>query len=130
MGACCSTRDNHTKPKPTVRAVSTKAQSAIEKLRKSASEMEHLVQKTIALGKPWTDPDFPPERSSLYDPAIDKVDRAAFDSYSWKRASEIYKPVYVFEDGVEPNDINQGGLGDCYFLAALSSLAEFPDRVK
>lgn len=31
---------------------------------------------------------------------------------------------------MEPNDINQGQLGDCYFLAALSSLAEFPDRVQ
>lgn len=58
------------------------------------------------------------------------MDRDQFDSYKWKRASEIYNPVYVFEDGVEPNDINQGQLGDCYYLAALSSLAEFPDRVQ
>jgi len=34
------------------------------------------------------------------------VDEDAFNSYTWKRSSEIYKPVYVFEDGVEPNDIN------------------------
>ena len=53
-----------------------------------------------------------------------------FNSFQWKLASAIYNPVYVFEDGVEPNDINQGQLGDCYFLAALSSLAEFEDRVK
>ena len=66
---------------------------------------------------------------SLYDPSIDQVDENLYRSFSWKRASQLYKTVHVFEDGVEPNDINQGELGDCYFLAALSSLAEFPERV-
>lgn len=93
--------------------------------------MEQFVWQTIAKGKPYTDPDFPPEQKSLYDPRIDtEIDERTFQSFSWKRASEIYNPVYVFEDGVEPNDINQGQLGDCYLLAALSSLAEFEDRVK
>lgn len=92
--------------------------------------MERFVQETIAKGKPYTDPDFPPEQSSLWDPTIDEVDEAQYKSFSWKRASLIYNPCYIFEDGVEPNDINQGALGDCYFLAALSSLAEFEDRVK
>jgi len=32
--------------------------------------------------------------------------------------------------GVQPNGTNQGGLGDCWFLAACSALAEHPDRVK
>ena len=68
--------------------------------------MEKFVQETIARGRPWTDPDFPPEKKSLYDPAIDTVDQKAFNSFTWKRASEIYNPVHIFEDGVEPNDIN------------------------
>ena len=94
-------------------------------------ELERFVQATIAKGKPWTDPDFPPNQSSLYDPAIDnEVDVDTYNSFSWKRASEIFKPAYIFEDGVEPNDINQGQLGDCYYLATLSSLAEFEDRVQ
>lgn len=92
--------------------------------------MDAFVRKTISAGKPWTDPDFPPQASSLYNPKIDEVDRNAFDSFTWKRASAIYNPLYIFEDGVEPNDINQGQLGDCYYLAALSSLAEFPERVQ
>jgi len=49
----------------------------------------------------------------------------------WLRASQIFKGVFkVFEDEIEPNDILQGGLGDCYLLAALASLAEKPERIK
>ena len=94
--------------------------------------MERQMYEIIQLGKPWTDAEFPPERKSLYDPKIDTEvdDPRKFNNLTWKRASEIFNPVYIFEDGVEPNDINQGQLGNCYFLAALSSLAEFPQRVK
>ena len=28
-----------------------------------------------------------------------------------------------------PTDIKQGRCGDCYFLASLSALAEYPDRI-
>ena len=31
---------------------------------------------------------------------------------------------------ISPNDIKQGSVGNCYFLAALSALAEEPNRVK
>lgn len=34
------------------------------------------------------------------------------------------------DDAVEPTDILQGAIGDCYFLSSLSVLAEQDDRVK
>ena len=36
----------------------------------------------------------------------------------------------VFEGKIEPMDIKQGKLGDCYFLSALSSISEYPFIVK
>ena len=68
--------------------------------------MERLVNETIELGQPWTDKEFPPQQSSLYDVTIDQVDLKTYNSFTWKRASEIYNPVFIFEDGIEPNDVH------------------------
>ena len=33
-------------------------------------------------------------------------------------------------DGITPNDIMQGALGDCWFMSAASALAEVPGRME
>jgi Calpain family cysteine protease len=89
---------------------------------KENSEVERRVDQIIAAGKPFMDPDFPPNSSSLGPVKVQDVE--------WARASEIFKSPAIFKDGIEPNDIQQGALGDCYFLAVLSSMAEDPRDVK
>jgi len=48
------------------------------------------------------------------------------------RPKEIFQSVNykLFEGKIEPNDVIQGSVGDCYFLAACASLAEFEHRIK
>jgi calpain-15 len=83
-------------------------------------------------GKKFTDDKLPPTRNSL----INDWNTAEYDIqrswkyFSWRRIEEIYHhPIKVF-DSIEPNDIRQGALGNCYFLSALSALSEFPHRIQ
>jgi hypothetical protein len=62
------------------------------------------------------------------------------NKYVWKRLSDVYQPGELNILKEPPNmkddpdvlceDPVQGELGDCYFLSAISALAEFPKRLK
>ena len=70
------------------------------------------------------DPDFVAGPASLDEPSVGGA--------SWIRASKLHGPdeeVHLW-DGVEPSDIMQGALGDCWLLCALSAVAEFPGFVE
>lgn len=55
---------------------------------------------------------------------------------TWKRIPDIADlkdkngDLHIFFEEIEPNDIQQGQIGDCYFLSSLAALAEVPDRIK
>ena len=75
----------------------------------------------------FTDFEFPPERKSLGEKGAHVVQ----GDVEWYRARDIHDtdfPVKLFDD-VEPSDCIQGGLGDCWLLAALAVVAEYPDYI-
>ena len=78
----------------------------------------------------FIDPSFPPIESSIYD-ASTEPDYPFDEKPVWKRPIEfMYGEPRLFEDDANPNDIRQGALGNCWFLASIAALAESPALVK
>ena len=63
----------------------------------------------------FKDPTFPPHPTSL------GVDRPA----TWMRPEAIVGKGAVLFDQIEPNDVMQGTLGDCWLMASFSAVAGF-----
>mmetsp|Transcript_19880 Transcript_19880/g.18896 ORF Transcript_19880/g.18896 Transcript_19880/m.18896 type:complete len:116 (+) Transcript_19880:100-447(+) len=86
----------------------------------------------IARGEPWMDPYFKADINAIYDQTIMRPNRLkSWETFVWKRASEVYrKSKFCIFNNITPTDIKQGYCGNCYFLSSISSLAEFPERVK
>ena len=99
-------------------------------------------QKLVRKGTIYTDELFEPVKKSLcpinevgrwrYPEDITSEDLNGWENISWSRAENIFssKNYQVFWEGINKDDIIQGGLGDCYFLSAAAALCEFPEHVK
>jgi len=90
-------------------------------------------------GKPYTDKDFPASLSSLIHPDNRPKDNekddinVSWEEISWTRANELDDlkgDLKLFEGKIEPDDIKQGSIGNCYFLSVLSALAEREQRIR
>lgn len=72
------------------------------------------------------DPDFPHDSRSVGD-SLDPTLR-------WipvrRLRPDVAFPDWCLFDGVEPADLLQGALGDCWLIAAMAVLAEYPDTVR
>jgi len=94
----------------------------------SSGNVDAIVAHCKQLGDSHTfvDPDFPPIISSLY-----STEKTPGKELVWRRPTSFFKgkPYHVFND-IEPCDILQGSLGDCWFLCALGSMAEFPELIE
>jgi len=47
----------------------------------------------------------------------------------WIRASKLNDTGIVLFDKIEPNDVAQGRIGNCWLMASISALAEFPEYI-
>ena len=89
--------------------------NTIEDLKKQ--NYEEIKKNLEAAQKNFEDPLFPKSKISI-GPSLDDI--------TWARAGDIaakqdLKPV-LFKDGTSRFDINQGKIGDCWFMATLANL--------
>jgi len=87
-------------------------------------------------GEKYEDASFPANKHSLYwaDHLLDTEMQTTYDSKvtGWARPSELVKdgqPSLWGSQGVLPAGVNQGSLGDCWFMASAAAIAETPERI-
>eukprot|EP00919_Chromeraceae_sp_WS-2016_P057905 GHVR01137236.1.p1 GENE.GHVR01137236.1~~GHVR01137236.1.p1 ORF type:complete len:487 (+),score=135.24 GHVR01137236.1:620-2080(+) len=83
--------------------------------------------------KKYTDPDFPPTLKSLGQKAIENGSHLLKGrDPSWVRCVYLSHKIEVeplFLKDISPNDLKQGSLGNCWLVAAITALAEFPHMI-
>jgi hypothetical protein len=112
-------------------AVATKNKlDDLGELLQNSKKFEHALEQTKLSHALYVDPEFHPNKKSLvgYSKEYNRI--RDMDALIFKRSSDYFGPGVQVYDTMAPGDIIQGGLGDCYFLAAVSSIAEHPERLK
>ena len=94
---------------------------------------------------PYVDPFFPPNNNSIFGLdadgiPIDKIEERRLeaendfqidkDNIVWLRPEEVFGPEFaLFEGNIEFDDVRQGSIGNCYFMASISALTENPQCI-
>uniref|UniRef100_A0A3Q2E857 Calpain 5b n=1 Tax=Cyprinodon variegatus TaxID=28743 RepID=A0A3Q2E857_CYPVA len=76
-----------------------------------------LKRQCLQSGLLFEDPRFPATDDSLFYQG-NRIGRVV-----WKRPRELCEDPHLFVDGISAHDLHQGQLGNCWFVAACSSLA-------
>lgn len=84
-------------------------------------------RKVESVPEGWQDPDFPPNDESM-GPKLTCYCKESFGGH-WARILKYTSSPVLFDDA-EPGDTLQGMLGDCWLLAAIAGVAEFPGYFK
>ena len=99
--------------------------SAMQKAGAKKASSESIAEACEKSGIPYVDLVFPPGKESLFrsSEASGMKDSMWLHPDAYLAARDMTPSLFVGD--VEPNDIDQGSLGDCYLLSALACLSEF-----
>ena len=92
---------------------------------------------TISAGDtPWSDPNFPTSDALYWADHESETEFVQYlpDNITWSRVSARQYGIQSLwgpggEAAINPTDLNQGGVGNCWIISAISAIAEVPGRV-
>lgn len=96
-----------------------------EDFEKEAQQYYQILVNYKKAGQVFSDRNFHPALK-IPEPSIDIYN----PDYEWKRIDEYYQVPLFSPKHIHPDFVQQGSIGDCYFIAALSRIAKQPDLVK
>lgn len=109
-----------------------------EEQQRAEQLLKQVLERCQASGENFVDPDFPPCDASLYGTRGPRAAEAS-RHLQWRRIADLRSAhegsqwpvealkVYHF---ISALDVQQGSLGNCWFVSALAVLAEQPQRVQ
>ncbi|RNA29984.1 calpain [Brachionus plicatilis] len=81
-----------------------------------------LKSKAKSSGELFVDDKFPANDSSIF-----KFENVVFEEIYWKRPHEIVQDPQFIVNKIEPSDLNQGAVGNCWLIAAASCVLSSPE---
>ena len=120
---------------PLIAGLPQNPQETTNELDKVNPNFDEIRAYQNSVGRGFRDPEFPDAVSSILGFHASKPEvqtRPNLLSNTWLRPNKIFgdNNFYLYDKTIEPSDIIQGELGDCYFLSALASLAQIRDRIE
>ena len=107
--------------------------------KSAANVLDTIVAACISTSTKFVDSDFPTTNASLYSASTNTTGK---NTISWNRAIltkksnrnnvgvDEHSHWVVFRSDPSSEDLFQGSLGNCYFISALSCIAQRPHLIK
>ena len=107
---------------------SSKNKENSSETKKIAKKFDLIIEKLSKNNELFQDLDFSPETKHISENITAFLPSLQQNEILWERPNNLFhNTIYqLFKDDIIPNDIQQGSLGDCYFLSALAAIAEKP----
>jgi len=71
-----------------------------------------------------------PRGQSFVDSSFTNDSNLPEDAECWVRAPHLLFGSSTLFNGIQPNDVSQGGMGDCWLLCAFAAMAEYPGLIQ